>query len=72
MGEAKQKPAVAPGFAPGVVKTKANLFYWIDAEGRVFRLLRGVRIRDAAVVANVQAIAKLPPPEPARIQLVSR
>ena len=74
MGEAKRKQWVAPAadYSPGVVKTKAGGLYWIDATGRVFRLLRGVRIREPSVIADVQAVAKMPPPEPARIQLVAR
>lgn len=74
MGEAKRKQWVAPAadYLPGVVKTKAGGFYWIDAEGRVFRLIRGSRVREPAVVADVQAVAKAPPVEPPRVQLVER
>ena len=74
MGEAKRRQEAAPAadYSRGVVKTKAGGLYWIDAAGRVFRLLRGVRIREPSVIADVQAVAKVPPTEPARVQLVER
>lgn len=74
MGEAKRKQEAAPAadYSPGVVKTKAGGFYWIDAGGRVFRMLRGSRVREPAVIADVQAVAKMPPTEPPRVQLVER